>query len=393
MTALSVGFRPFFLLGPAYGALVVAWWVMALGGARWPPLPAAPAEWHAHEMLFGFVAAAVAGFILTAVAAFTGRPAIRGAPLAALVVLWLAGRVAMGLGGAAPGHVVAVVDLAFPVALVATVTRELWLAGNHRNLPIAALLALLAGSDALFHAARLGMAGLAPGTALLAGIHVVLLLLTLIAGRVVPSFTANWLRARGASTLPVRRPAIEVAVVALTAATGAAHAGGAGGGAVAVLTACCAAAHGARLAGWRGLATRGEPLLFVLHAGYAWLVAGYALLALAAAAPAVPAAAGVHALTVGAMGTMILAMMSRVALGHTGRALRARRPIVAAYVLVGLSALSRIGAALAPLVFLPLILASAVLWATAFGLYLAVYAPILCGPRVEPAVAAPGGAA
>jgi uncharacterized protein involved in response to NO len=318
---LSVGFRPFFLLSALWAALAVPVWLTAYvhGYAPRADLPAM--FWHAHEMVYGFGFAAVAGFMLTAIPNWTGRVPVRGVGLAVLALLWLAGRVALLLPA-----MFAIVDLAFGIALMAVVARELIAGRNWRNLPMLAALGLLVAGNVLFHL------GIDPTCRL--GIATLLMLIALVGGRIVPSFTRNWLAKRGPGTrLPAPESVLDrVALLVTLVALGAWVSG------IATWPAAIAgAALAARLARWRGLSTASEPLLFILHAGYAWLAVGLILLGLE-----IQPQAALHALTVGAIGTMTLAVMTRASLGHTGRALTADAATVAIYVLVTLAALMRV---------------------------------------------------
>lgn len=379
MILLSYGFRTFFTLAGPWAALALGAWLARLHGWAWPGAPADALGWHVHEMLYGFVGAAMAGFLLTAIPNFTGREPVRGAPLAALALAWLVGRVAMASAGVLPAELVALLELTFPVGLALVVARELGAARNRRNYPLAVIVALFALADLGFHAAALGWA---PGHLLYGlALHLVLLLVVVLGGRITPAFTRNWLAARGETRLPVSRAWLDRAALALTAAVGLAAVLAPGSPLLAVLAAATALAHAVRLAGWRGLATVREPLLLVLHAGLAWLVVGYALLALAAAG-LLPLGAALHALSAGGIGTMVLGVSSRVALGHTGRALHASPAVTLAYLLLGLGAALRVASAFAGGAYLQMVTAGGLLWVAAWALFCVVYLPILAGPRV-----------
>src|SRR5688572_24845934 len=260
---LSSGFRPFFFLAAAWAALGVPVWLTAYvhGYAPRADLPAM--FWHAHEMVYGFGFAAVAGFMLTAIPNWTGRLPVRGSGLAALVVVWLAGRAALLLSAA-----LAWVDLAFGVALTAVVARELIAGRNWRNFPMLAALALLVAGNVLFHL------GLDPTCRL--GIATLLMLIALVGGRIVPSFTRTWLAKRNANRMPAPESALDRVTLLVTLA-----ALGAWVSNVATWPALVAGgALALRLARWRGLATVREPLLFILHIGYGWLALGLVLVGL-----------------------------------------------------------------------------------------------------------------
>ena len=368
----SYAFRPFFLLNGLFAVLAMAVWVLALHGVGLP----ANVGWHAHEMLIGFAMAAVAGFVLTAVATWTGRQPVAGAALGLLVTAWLAGRVAMAFAHELPGGVVAVADMAFPLLLCALIGREVLAAGNRRNFPIVGLVALLVLINAGFHLGH-------ELTSAYLAIHVILLLITVIAGRIIPSFTANWLRARGAEQMPANATMLNIVTIVATAATGIGAVVAPTSPVTGVSAVIAAVAHGLRLAGWRGLATTGEPLLFVLHVAYLWLPVGYALTALAVFGSMFPNTAALHALTMGAIGSMILAVTTRVALGHTGRRLHAARLTVVAYGALTAAVFVRIAASFAGDAYLGMVDIAALGWMAAFALFSWVYWPVLTGPRVD----------
>ncbi len=353
--------------------------ILAIQGAIVLPIQDSAPSWHFHEMMFGTVAAAVTGFLLTAVPNWTGRLPLRGRPLLLLVILWLFGRGVMATSLWIGPGLAAVVDLAFLLAVLLLLLREIRAGRNWRNLPVLLGVLVLLISNALYHLAAMGLADLADLSQRLA-VSAVIGLLTLIGGRITPSFTRNWLVKRNAASLPASfgrldKAALVCGLTALLAWTfqpeGPVTAG------IAILAAL---AHALRLARWRGHLTVPEPLLLSLHLGYAWIVIGFALIALAAILPHGWQMAALHALTAGAMGTMMLAVMSRATLGHTGRPLRAGPGLGLAYALVTLAAVARIVAAPLPEVHGPLILVSAGAWIAAFGCFLIVCAPALTGP-------------
>jgi uncharacterized protein involved in response to NO len=382
-TPFAYGFRPFFLAAGVYGALaLVAWLVLFQQGlAPFGALP--PMYWHAHEMLYGFVAAAVAGFMLTAVPSWTGSPGFAGAPLAAVFAIWMAGRAALLLIGVLPWLVVAAVELAFVPALIVLLAPPLVRARN-ANTPLLLVLAALWSADAVFlYGLKVQDLGLLRG-ALHFGIHLVLLLVTVIGGRIVPAFTANALRRRGVAVTLRRSPWLErltitsmVAVVAVEVLAPQTW--------VAAATAAAAAlAHLVRLAGWHGQSTLRDPLVWVLHAAYAWLPLGFALKALSLSFGTPWASHWLHALTIGAAALMILAVMTRASLGHTGRPLVVSNVTAGAYAMLTLAALVRVfGPALLPGSYTGTALGAGLLWLVAFGAFVAVYAPVLLRARVD----------
>jgi uncharacterized protein involved in response to NO len=370
----SAGFRPFFLLAAIWAALAVPAWLAVY--AHGYSLPAAlPAMvWHAHEMVYGYGLAAVAGFLLTAIPNWTSRPPIRGAPLAGLAALWLLGRVAAFTP--APW-----LDLAFPLALTAMVAREIAGARNFHNLPVVAILGLLSAGNLLVQLQALGITDTAAlGNRI--GVATLLLLIALVGGRLVPSFTRNWMaRALPGAQPPAPHSALDWACLALglcgLAAWVVAPDSPFGFG----LEIAGGVALGVRLARWRGLATLREPLLFVLHAGYGWLAAGLAFAGANGFLGWMPAGAPLHALTVGAIGTMTLAVMTRASLGHAGRPLHAGPGTSAVYLLVTLAAALRFAA---PLLGEHAVLSTALAgcaWSAAFALFAFLYGPLLLGTK------------
>jgi uncharacterized protein involved in response to NO len=375
---LSYAFRPFFLLNGVFAVLIVFLWIVGLHGRG---LSAITPLWHSHEMLVGFALAAVAGFSLTAVATWTGRPAITGAPLAILVLFWLTGRLAMLLSTSLPASFTFLLDMLFPVLLAVLLGREIIAARNRRNYPLVAIIFVVAGLNALYH---LGAGQWLPGTERVAVyllIHILLLLVTIIAGRIVPSFTGNWLRQQGQDQVPLSSNNIDQAALVLTLVTGLSASfipthWLTGGFALAA-----AIVHGFRLSRWKGMATISNPLLFVLHVAYLWLPFGYALLACAVFGWVFTPTAALHALTMGAIGSMVLAVTTRVALGHTGRPLQATRLTVFAYWLLMLAALVRVLGPLTGKSYILMIDLSATGWMLAFAIFTWVYWPILSRPR------------
>jgi uncharacterized protein involved in response to NO len=370
----ALGFRPFYLLAAAFAAVSVPAWVASYYGLA-GPLQVGLA-WHVHEMVFGFVVAVVIGFLYTAGRAWTGLWTPRGLQLAAIAGLWIAGRIAMF---AASPPFAAVVDLAFLPVAATPLYRVLARAGNKRNMFLVGLLGLLTLCNAVFHASALGWLQLAPARPIHAAIMVVVLIETAIGGRVIPMFTAN--AVPGAKT--VANPLVDKSALALSALAGAAWVFALPALVVAVLALGAAASQGLRLAGWKPLCTLRNPLLWILHLSYAWIPLGFLMLALAQFGIVAPSAA-VHVLALGALGGLILGMITRTALGHTGRALTAGRGETAMYVLIQLGVLVRLVAALAPgRAHDVALVGSAALWSAAFILYVLVYGPYLMRPRLD----------
>lgn len=378
-TLFSFGFRPFFLFGASWAALAVPLWVHGylLGGAH-----SVSRDWHVHEMLFGFLAAVVAGFLTTAVPNWTGRMPVIGAPLAGLVGLWTAGRIVM-LYEAALGPIAAVVDSAFLVVFAAVIWREVLAGRNWRNLPVCGLVSLFALGNVAFHLNGLiGGAGLGERMALGA----IMVLLSLIGGRITPSFTRNWMRANKVAEPPPPWARLDqfglvaagVASVAWILAPDAQAAG--------LLLVVAGLANLARLSRWGGWRTLRAPMVWILHLGFAWLGAAQILLGATLLSPLVPRTAGIHALTAGAVGVMTLAVMTRATRGHTGRPLVAGGATTALYAIVNAAALARVAAPFFDGVHVSLLIASASLWALAFGGFAVIYGRMLTAPR--PLVAA-----
>ena len=371
-----LGFRPFYLGAAAFAMFAVPYWIAGLLGLVALPSTMPPLLWHAHEMLYGFAVAVIVGFLLTAGKAWTGLATPRGATLAAMAGLWLAARLA---AAGAPYTVYALLDLALLPWVALVLIRVLLKAGNRRNLPLGAILLLLATANLSFHAAVLGWLAIDPLRALHAGLALVVMIECVIAGRVIPAFTMSALPGR-----QLKVPAwLERSTLAATALSLAAwvllpaHPVTAAGFAAAALL------HAARWWHWQPWRTRARPILWVLHAAYAWLPFGFLLLATAQVGGAA-ASAGIHALAVGATAGLIIGMVTRTARGHTGRLLKVSRLEVAAYLLVACAAVARV---LLPLVAPArtadwLVLAAAA-WATAFALYLWVFTPWLLSSRLD----------
>ncbi|MFW2405442.1 MAG: NnrS family protein [Gammaproteobacteria bacterium] len=382
-TLLSYSFRAFFLLGSLCAFCVIFLWTLALLG--YGPLAGHPNlfYWHAHEMVFGFVFAIVAGFVLTAVANWTGRTRIHGMELGALAAAWIVGRVALAFTGQWPTLVIATADMLFPCLLTFLFGREVFAANNRRNAPVVGVVALLAGLNLMFHIGAVAAPGL-DRLALLLAVHVILVLVAIIAGRIIPSFTANWLRAKGAAdeAMPRVVPMLDIAAILMTIVTGIAVTVAPANPISGTAALVAALVHAMRLSQWSGLRTVGEPLLFVLHIAYLWFPLGYALVALSVFGGYLPSAA-MHALTIGAITGMIIAMMTRVSLGHTGRPLHAARITVFVYVLWMLSTLVRLSGPLLGDWYILTVETAATIWMVAFVLFAWVYWPILAKPRVD----------
>ncbi len=374
MPLLRLGFRPFYLGAAVFAALAVPLWVAWILGRISMPMTLSPLLWHAHEMLFGFAVAVIVGFLLTAGKAWTGLATPRGATLGALALLWLSARVA---ALAAPPSLYAALDMLLLPLVAGLLAAVLLRAGNRRNLPLVLILVLLAGANGVFHLAALGIVDVAPMAALHAALGLIILIECVMAGRVVPAFTMS-----ATPGLKLKsRPGLERITLAATAIGIAGWVFAPAAPVPAAALAIAAVLHAYRLWSWQPRVTRGRPILWVLHAAYAWIPLGLALLALAQLG-IVGVSPGVHALAVGATGGLIIGMITRTARGHTGRPLRVSKAEVVAYALVLAAALLR---SLVPLFASPsaALVAAALAWSSAFGIYLWVYTPWLMRTRLD----------
>ncbi len=364
----DLGLRPFYLFASAFASLSIALWAGQYAGWLPDPYLRGPV-WHGHEMLFGYTMAVIAGFLFTAVRNWTGRPTPRGALLAGFVALWLAGRLLVLTPFA---FAAAVVNAAFPLAVAAAIAVPLAAAGNRRNYFFIALLAGCSVAALCVHLAILGVVEWPARASLVAGLDIVLLIVAVIAGRVIPMFTNNAIAAAGATREPfVERVALG-SVVALLAVDVAGLEFTAAG-----IAAAGALAHAWRLALWRPWKTLHTPLVWVLHASYAWIPIHLAMRTLAVLDLA-PITLATHALTIGVIGGMTMGMMTRTARGHTGRTLAVGRSEVACYALVQAAAIVRVfGGWLFPGAYLVTVLVSAACWSAGFAIYAVRYAPML----------------
>ncbi len=370
----SYGFRPFFLAGAAWAALGVLLWLPQFFGEIALPTAMAPLDWHVHEMIFGYVAAVVAGFLLTAIPNWTGRLPVCGLPLALLAALWLSGRIAILTSQIIGVGVAAAIDLSFLAVLALVVLREIVAGSNWRNLRVLIVLGVLLVGNVVFHVEVLNTGAADYGTRI--GIAAVLAFIMLIGGRIVPSFTHNWLARSNPGRLPVpfsRFEAISLRIAVLGLAAWAAAPRHPGTGALLMLAGCLQLV---RLVRWAGDRTLADRLVLVLHVAYAFVPLGFVLVGGSVLWPAaVPESAGVHAWATGAIGSMTLAVMTRASLGHTGQPLKASVATQAIYLLVVAAAIARIAAAFAGTIML--LHVAAVAWIAAFGGFVAVFGPRL----------------
>jgi len=381
---LAYGFRPFFLLTGVYASVLILGWMGFLFGGWSLPLGWSPMKWHSHEMLYGLIPAAIAGFLLTAVTNWTGAKPLSDGPLLALVLLWLAGRLALWTASWLPGGVVAALDLAFLPVLALYMARVLVQHGNRRNLILVAVLALLALGNLLMHW------GFVTGnTALLQrgeqlGFNLILLIMIIVGGRIIPAFTANWLRGQGKDPERVTRSVwtdrLAIGSVALLLALDAVTAPAA---LVGVAALAAGGINALRLVQWSGWRTAREPLLWILHLAYFWIALALLLRGLGLFTDLVSDSLWQHTLGVGGMGVLILGVMTRVAMGHTGRPLKLVRFGLVIYLAIIAATLLRLGAALQWLDYRTGVTLSAIAWILAFSLFVVLYWPILSRPRAD----------
>ena len=372
----NLGFRPFYLLAGLLAALSVFFWTAQFAGWLGPHGYLGDPRWHAHEMIFGYAFAVLVGFLFTAGHNWTNRPTPTGMPLAAIAVLWLAGRVLV----IAPSPLLAAAaDTAFAIAASAGLAVPLLASRNRRNYFFVPLLLGLGAADLAFHLAMAGVIDFPVQRGLQAGLDLILFVVAVMGGRVIPMFTANAIPGTNA----LRLPWLERTVLGATLALLAADLLGLPPAAIAAIAAIAGLAHALRLLLWKPWVTAGRPILWILHLSYAWIAVHLALRALAAVG-SVPASLATHALTIGAIGGITIGMMTRTSRGHTGRALQTNAYETAAYVLVQVAAAVRVFLPmLNPELQLTAIVASGILWSAAFSLFTITYWPILTRARID----------
>jgi uncharacterized protein involved in response to NO len=384
LALLSRGFRPFFLFAGLWALVAVLVWPPFFTGAIAMPTAFSAVDWHAHEMLFGYGAAVIAGFLLTAIPNWTGRLPVAGWPLALLSLLWLAGRVAVFASGVIGWPAAAAIDTLFLLVFAAVAAREIIAGHNRRNLKVVVLVSVLALVNLCFHW-RSAVTGSAADAAH-AGLALIVFLILLIGGRVVPSFTHNWLAKQGQAGRPVAVSRPDAIVMALSGVALASWIVWPEAMAVGLGLVTAGLANLWRLSRWHGWRARADRLVLILHVGFLFAALGFLLAGGHALVPdLVPAAAGIHTWAIGAIGTMTLAMMTRATLGHSARGLTASRGTRAVYLAVILATLVRVAAALFPAYTVPLIYAAALLWCLGFLGFLVIYGPLLALPAAPPA--------
>lgn len=376
----SSAFRPFFLLGTGYGLLFMLAWAGAYGGVWALPSAGVPlALWHGHEMIHGFSAAIVVGVLLTALPSWAGTPELRGAALIGLAALWCAGRVAVWAAPWLPPLTVMIADALLAVALVALLVPQLARIANRLYLWLLPVLLALLAANLAYHLALARADFVAAATALRAALYALIVLYALVGGLLTPIFTGNALREKGRGEQARFSLPLEVAAVVTVLVLALADLAGASSLSVGIAALACALVHGWRVARWRGWRVPDVPLVLPMHLGFAWLVAAFALKAVAELTGWAPEAAWVHAFTVGALGMMMMGLMVRVSLRHTGRPLRVPRSLQAAGALMLAAAFVRLAVGAHGL-GTGVMLVAALAWLAAFAIYLLYFAPILVAP-------------
>ena len=379
---LSWGFRPFFLSAALWALLGVAIWMPMLQGSFTPPSAFDPVSWHAHEALFGYLGAVLAGFLLTAVPNWTDRAPLAGWPLLGLLALWVLGRVAVAVSGHLAPWAVAAIDVSCLVVLGGYMLREIVTAGNWRNLTVIAMIGLFVAGNALFHWEAAEGIYAASGYGFRTGLAAAIMTISLIGGRIVPAFTRNWLAARGSEALPAGFGRLDKLSLALTSLALAVWVAQPGEPETGYLLLASGLVQVGRLARWRGPETGSEPLVWILHLGYGFVPLGMLVLGAAILWPdTLPPASAQHLWMAGAVGVMTLAVMTRATLGHTGRELTAGPATAAVYLSVVASVLARLAGGAIPEWSMPLWTLSAVLWCCGYAGFLLLYGRLLIGPE------------
>lgn len=369
----SYGFRPFFLAAGLWAAFGILLWLPQYLGVLTIPTSFGALDWHVHEMLYGYVTASIAGFLLTAIPNWTGRLPVNGWPLAGLAALWLAGRCAILISAQIGPVVAAVVDVSFLLTLAAVAGREIVAGRNWRNLRVLVVLVVLIAGNVVFHAEVLFNGAADYGIRL--GIAGVIVMIMLIGGRIVPSFTNNWLVKNNPGRLPISFSRFDMIAIAAGAIALLAWVGLPAHAVTGTLLLLAGALHFVRLVRWAGDRTADDRLVLVLHVGYAFIPLGFVLVGASALMNSIPASAGIHAWTAGGVGLMTLAVMTRATLGHTGHPLKAGLSTQAIYGLVLMGALLRIAAALSGSIVL--LECGGALWIAGFAGFVIVYGPLL----------------
>jgi len=377
---LSYGFRPFFLLTALFAGLAIPAWTLILSGVTNSEFLYPARDWHVHEMVFGFLPCVITGFLLTAIPNWTDRPPITGRPLMLLVTIWLMGRLAIAMPWLPP-FLVSLTDSAFLIIVAGVVWYEIISAGTWNRLPIGIIISLYAGANILFHVLVLGQTD--TDLAARIGLGLIMILLTLIGGRITPSFTEDFLEDKGLSRRLVPSAFVDTLSIALVGIASMAWIISLPSLVTGTAFVLAGLSNLIRLVRWQGWVTWPEPLVIILHIGYAWLVISLLLLGGSTLGIGLLIEDALHALTTGAVGVMTLAVMTRASLGHTGRPKRANAPTVLIYLLINLGALLRVFGPSLQLPDLLLLNMAAVCWSGAYGLFVAIYGPILLTPSLD----------
>jgi uncharacterized protein involved in response to NO len=381
MSIFQLGFRTFYALAAIFAIAAMIMWLRAFAGLSGTGEYLYSIAWHSHEMLFGFAVAVIAGFLLTAVRNWTGLPTPIGAPLALLAILWIVARVLIITG---PAALAAIVDVTFLPALALAIAVPILRSKNKRNYKVLAIILLLAGAHGIYHLASLGFAGAwLARTSLFAGIDILMILMAIVGGRVIPAFTRNALPSATSRHEPWVEVVTFVSMILVTFVTVLNGYWAVPSMLAAILLIIVAASHAIRLALWDPVKTLHNPLLWMMPVAYSWMPIAFLLRALAVT-NVVAAGAWIHAMTMGAVSSLMLAMMMRSSLGHTGRQLIASKADMAAFLLLQIAAIVRVVASVtAGETYQQWIVASGLIWALAFLVFAWRYVPMLARPRVS----------
>ncbi len=378
----SLGFRPFFFGAGLWAALAMTLWVFFLAAGLDIPSRMSGVDWHLHEFVFGYTSAVIAGFLLTAVPNWTGRMPVMGWPVAALAGLWLAGRLALLFSLYLPPLLAPVIDLSFIAVLVLIIAREIIAGKNWRNLKVLIILALIGGANGLFHYEAYTSAGF-DGYGIRAGVALIVMLIMVVGGRIIPSFTRNWLSRQPKGRLPAPMNGFDKATMLLSGVALLLWVIFPESTATRPMAALAGGLNLIRLGRWAGERTLKEPLLAILHIGFFFIPYGFLTIAAGDLLPGWSRASQIpHGWTAGAIGLVTLAMLTRTSLGHSGRPLKASKTVTAIYALVLLGVLTRIAGEFFPDAE-PLLHAAAIFWIMGFGLFSISFIPIFFKPRVQ----------
>ena len=376
----SYGFRPFFLLSGIFAALAIAIWIPEFYGDITVRTAFSPIAWHAHEMLYGYLSAAMVGFLLTAVPNWTGRLPVRGLSLAALAGLWLLGRIAISASDLTGWLLAMVVDCSFLFVVLVVIAREIVAGKNLKNLKVAVLVSVVLVGNIVFHMEARNHGPIENGMRI--GIAGMMLLVMVIGGRIIPSFTQNWLARQPAGRMPVAFNRFDVVIIAVSAIALLGWIILPDNITIGEVLVAAGVLHFLRLARWAGDRTWSDRLVFILHIAYLFVPIGFLLLA-ASILFGIPQSAAIHAWTIGAMATLTLAVMTRATLGHTGRSLQANFGTHVVYAAIVAAAITRVSAALFSTQTDVLLRLSALVWIVAFVTFVLVYGPMLVRPKVS----------